>query len=72
MQKNECIRFLEESVGVGVPHMHEPRPFYFYGIIKAVTDKYLTLSYAGGVKQILLDDIIEIRIAKTKETRRHY
>ena len=64
MQKSVCMRFLGEAVSVGVPHKYEPRPFYYYGIIKEVTDKYLVLSYPGGVRQICLCDVIDLRLNK--------
>ncbi len=63
MQKSVCMRFIGQEVSVGVPHKYEPRPFYFYGVAKEVTDDYLTLSYPGGVRQIPLSDIIEIRFS---------
>lgn len=48
------------DVVVGVPHATKPKPFYYYGRIVKLTNEHLILKFDKGIKQIRLEDIIDI------------
>lgn len=54
----------DKDVVIGVPHAIEPKPFYYYGRIVKLTDTYLILQYNKGIKQIQLEDIIDIHFER--------
>jgi len=65
MDKELITPFYEKNVDVaiGVPHaVTAGKPFFYYGRIVKMTDTYLILRFHKGIKQILLEDIVDIHV----------
>ncbi len=65
MDKELITPFYKKNVDVaiGVPHaVTAGKPFFYYGRITKLTDKYLILRFEKGIKQILLEDIVDIHL----------
>jgi len=64
IESNECKEFLNKRVGVGVTNFENGGVFYYYGTLLEVADQYVKLKMSIGYKQINLEEIIEIKIAR--------
>lgn len=62
MERKDIEPFLDvDNVAVGIPSEGWSRPFYFYGKITELTDKFLVIRYTKGLKKINLNDIEDIQ-----------
>jgi hypothetical protein len=60
MKAKDLLQFLNENVGVGIPHWEEDRLFFFYGTITEVTDTHITMIIPNGIKEIEISKIKQI------------
>ena len=60
MNAKEILPFINENVGVGIPHWEEDRLFYYYGTIIKVTETYIILHIPNGIKEIEINKIKQI------------
>ena len=61
---SECSEFIGKRVAVGVTDFVQGGNFYYYGVLLEVTDEYVKIRMNIGYKQILLSEIIEIKMAR--------
>ena len=60
--KEYCEPFLGKIVNISVPHYYLDRLFFITGKVLQVNDEHLVIQLKDGVKQIQLDEIIEIKL----------
>ena len=65
MQKQDIEHFFKsgKSVAIGIPSDGWNRPFYFYGIITEIEDKFLVIRHRNGLKKILFSEIEDIHFS---------
>jgi len=64
-ERNECIKYLNRRIGVGVRHIIDnERLFFYYGHLIEVYDCELKLKLPNGIKIIPFSEIFEIRLAE--------
>ena len=68
MKKEYIKNYENKLVNIGVPHLVlDHRLFYHTGKIIEITNEYLTLKKNDSIKQIRLEDVIEIKENRGKK-----
>ena len=60
----ECTDLKNKYVGIGVKNFHKNGLFFYYGDLIQVNKAYLKLKMSTGYKQIELNEIVEIKLAR--------
>ena len=70
MELEKVTKFLKKEVAIGIPHYDNPDKLFFnFGTITEANEEYIILEFPTGIKQIPLDQIKEIHIARNEERR---
>lgn len=64
-ERDEILEFLHKTIDIGIPRFEDnDRLFYYTGVLTEVTQEYIKLKLWDGIKQIPINDVIEIRLSR--------
>jgi len=55
-------KYQGKNVAVGVPHLTQRRPFFYYGKVVDIEERHIVLENEKGIHRIPLSDIIQINL----------